>query len=437
MKKNKLELPSEELGGVDFIGTPPGWLLRSGISVVGVVAFTVIIVAYFIRYPDKIISQGVMTTEHPPVKLVAVQSGVVSKIYRRNNDYVSQLDTILYIRNSASIQDIRLLQRVVSQLNTISHADGYLDVYLPQNLLVGELQSQYARLQLVLAELRNSITRTVTQLQKENIDKELTNLRKLEAVLYREQVISQKELSIVEKEYQRSKNLHSDRVISDLDFEKSSLEFLRFQRSLEVSSNGLIQNKIRQNELLLKKSKLVDEYTHEINNNVIRLKELTQTISESLLLWGSRYVVLAEKHGTLIYSSGMHEKMFVSSGTTVASIVPGSELAAKFVKAFAPSVGIGKIKKGHRSLVKIDGFPYKEYGVIETEVQLVSMIPEKDKDGELVYEIRLPLSDTLRTNYGVFIPYQPDIGVICEIITEDRSILERIFNNFFDLIKNK
>ncbi|MFN7600819.1 MAG: HlyD family secretion protein [Bacteroidota bacterium] len=437
MKKNKLELPSEELGGVDFIGTPPGWLLRSGISVVGVVAFTVIIVAYFIRYPDKIISQGVMTTEHPPVKLVAVQSGVVSKIYRRNNDYVSQLDTILYIRNSASIQDIRLLQRVVSQLNTISHADGYLDVYLPQNLLVGELQSQYARLQLVLAELRNSITRTVTQLQKENIDKELTNLRKLEAVLYREQVISQKELSIVEKEYQRSKNLHSDRVISDLDFEKSSLEFLRFQRSLEVSSNGLIQNKIRQNELLLKKSKLVDEYTHEINNNVIRLKELTQTISESLLLLGSRYVVLAEKHGTLIYSSGMHEKMFVSSGTTVASIVPGSELAAKFVKAFAPSVGIGKIKKGHRSLVKIDGFPYKEYGVIETEVQLVSMIPEKDKDGELVYEIRLPLSDTLRTNYGVFIPYQPDIGVICEIITEDRSILERIFNNFFDLIKNK
>ncbi|MFN7330697.1 MAG: HlyD family efflux transporter periplasmic adaptor subunit, partial [Bacteroidota bacterium] len=347
------------------------------------------------------------------------------------------LDTILYIRNSASIQDIRLLQRVVSQLNTISHADGYLDVYLPQNLLVGELQSQYARLQLVLAELRNSITRTVTQLQKENIDKELTNLRKLEAVLYREQVISQKELSIVEKEYQRSKNLHSDRVISDLDFEKSSLEFLRFQRSLEVSSNGLIQNKIRQNELLLKKSKLVDEYTHEINNNVIRLKELTQTISESLLLWGSRYVVLAEKHGTLIYSSGMHEKMFVSSGTTVASIVPGSELAAKFVKAFAPSVGIGKIKKGHRSLVKIDGFPYKEYGVIETEVQLVSMIPEKDKDGELVYEICLPLSDTLRTNYGVFIPYQPDIGVICEIITEDRSILERIFNNFFDLIKNK
>ncbi|MFN5005816.1 MAG: HlyD family secretion protein [Bacteroidota bacterium] len=437
MKKNKLELPSEELGGVDFIGTPPGWLLRSGISVVGVVAFTVIIVAYFIRYPDKIISQGVMTTEHPPVKLVAVQSGVVSKIYRRNNDYVSQLDTILYIRNSASIQDIRLLQRVVSQLNTISHADGYLDVYLPQNLLVGELQSQYARLQLVLAELRNSITRTVTQLQKENIDKELTNLRKLEAVLYREQVISQKELSIVEKEYQRSKNLHSDRVISDLDFEKSSLEFLRFQRSLEVSSNGLIQNKIRQNELLLKKSKLVDEYTHEINNNVIRLKELTQTISESWVFLGSRYVVLAEKHGTLIYSSGMHEKMFVSSGTTVASIVPGSELAAKFVKAFAPSVGIGKIKKGHRSLVKIDGFPYKEYGVIETEVQLVSMIPEKDKDGELVYEIRLPLSDTLRTNYGVFIPYQPDIGVICEIITEDRSILERIFNNFFDLIKNK
>ena len=47
----------------DLIGVAPGWLLRSGITVIVIVTSVILAVSAFIKYPDKIIAKGIMTSQ--------------------------------------------------------------------------------------------------------------------------------------------------------------------------------------------------------------------------------------------------------------------------------------------------------------------------------------------------------------------------------------
>ncbi len=51
----------------DLIGNPPGWLLRSGITMVALAVAVFLSLAFVIKYPDKISASAVITSSEPPV----------------------------------------------------------------------------------------------------------------------------------------------------------------------------------------------------------------------------------------------------------------------------------------------------------------------------------------------------------------------------------
>ena len=57
-ENNNIEITYESPSGSqteinDLIGNPPSWLLRSGITMVGIVTIIVLGGSYFFKYPDK------------------------------------------------------------------------------------------------------------------------------------------------------------------------------------------------------------------------------------------------------------------------------------------------------------------------------------------------------------------------------------------------
>ncbi len=132
----------------------------------------------------------------------------------------------------------------------------------------------------------------------------------------------------------------------------------------------------------------------------------------------------------------MAEKKSVKQGEVIGHIVPNID-TDKYISAIYPIQNIGKIEKGQRTIIKFDAFPFKQYGTIESVVTTISKIPELDKNNMPMYEIKINLNETIVTNYNDTIPFKPEMTAIVEIITEDRSILERIFDQFLDLIYNE
>jgi hypothetical protein len=87
--------------------------------------------------------------------------------------------------------------------------------------------------------------------------------------------------------------------------------------------------------------------------------------------------------------------------------------------------------------VRLDAWPYKEYGSLVTQINAIASIPTINSEGIAGYEVKIGLTHPLTTSYGVTLPYQPRSTGIARIITEDRRVFHRIFDSFMSLLKNK
>jgi hypothetical protein len=57
-----------------MIGKPPSWLLNYGISAVAWVVLLLLAMSYFIKYPDVVTAKVVLTTEHPPIRMLPISA---------------------------------------------------------------------------------------------------------------------------------------------------------------------------------------------------------------------------------------------------------------------------------------------------------------------------------------------------------------------------
>jgi len=117
--------------------------------------------------------------------------------------------------------------------------------------------------------------------------------------------------------------------------------------------------------------------------------------------------------------------------------LPSGDSGTKYLSALAPSLGVGKVNIGNKAIVKIDAYPYKEFGLIVSVVDKISDTRVvSDIQNQLQYELTVPLHDTLITDHNKTINYSPNMSATLEVITSDKSILSRIMEQFLDLIKD-
>lgn len=153
--------------------------------------------------------------------------------------------------------------------------------------------------------------------------------------------------------------------------------------------------------------------------------------------WEEQHYILAEVSGKIVLQPNITQDIFAKPNTPLFSIISDKQQDKKYAKVITPVQGIGKITEGDKALLKLEGYPYKEYGVIISEVYHIAPLPNKDQEGNKYYELKISLSDTLMTNYKKIIEYKPQSALTAEIITKDKSILERITEQLLDLITEK
>ncbi|WAC01728.1 HlyD family secretion protein [Lacinutrix neustonica] len=167
---------------------------------------------------------------------------------------------------------------------------------------------------------------------------------------------------------------------------------------------------------------LIQQATIE-NSKILLLEKIKQ--------WEETYLLKSPINGVVNFHNYLiTENKNVLDGEDVFSIVP-DEFGQLFGVLFVPFNKSGKVEIGQNVNIFLDNFPAIEYGVLKGKVSNISRIQSNDG-----YLAKIDLPQNLVTSFNTKIEFKSSLIGKAEIITEDMSILERIFNKFRDVFVN-
>jgi len=420
----------------DLIGNPPSWLLKSGIGMIAIVFLCLMFLLSFIKYPDKISCGGYFTSDNPPLAIVSKTSGVVREIFVNEGDSVEKGDPIIFIENTADKNDINKLEEFLDRYERVNSLNALVALKVPKNLNVGGLQNDFAQMILKLSEVKDYVTGNLVDKQIETIETEIEQIGELNTSLSKEQEIFQQEEELIAKDYERSKELEKEGVISQVQKEGSESKLLSYKQQAEAKSSSQIQNKIRIEQLKQRQLELKNEQKQRIKSYKFSIAESIQRIRSGIKMWSEQYYIEAPESGTINLGLELTRGATITTGNPLAHILQNESNANKKIIASVPVQGMAKIELGHKAILKVVAYPYKEYGVVETKV--VSILPVDRLNGEtFMRDLVIALPDSIITSHNKEIKYEPLLKTQVDIITEDKSILARIFDQFLTLVKQQ
>ena len=107
----------------------------------------------------------------------------------------------------------------------------------------------------------------------------------------------------------------------------------------------------------------------------------------------------------------------------------GSEMCIRD-RCNIPIRNSGKIREYQKVLLKLENFPYREWGTVEASVGSISQVPRTGEN--LGYVVYLNIDD-LTTSYGKKLEFNQELIGTAEILLEEVTVLERLFYQFRNL----
>lgn len=88
-----------------------------------------------------------------------------------------------------------------------------------------------------------------------------------------------------------------------------------------------------------------------------------------------------------------------------------------------PIRGSGKVKVGQSVNIKVDNYPYLEYGMLYGKIESISLVATDNN-----YSVEVSLPKGLVSNYGKKLEFSQEMKRSAEIITEDLRLIERFLS---------
>jgi hypothetical protein len=229
-------------------------------------------------------------------------------------------------------------------------------------------------------------------------------------------------LELAEEEFEKYRLLAEKKVISPAELQQKEALLLAKRQTIPQMENTLISY---EGNILSKNKELTDIENLITEEQKKFIQALNSFISEAED-WKKQYVLVSPTKGKLIYGEFLQVNQPISQGQKLFYINPGNEkyygetILAQDVSA--------KVKNGQSALIKVRSYPYAEYGYLKGKISYMSDIPI----GDSIFFARI---DLLRSEQDSLIRLKPGILGDAEIITEDKSIFRRIWDNLTKNLK--
>ncbi|MEL6132151.1 MAG: HlyD family efflux transporter periplasmic adaptor subunit [Bacteroidota bacterium] len=407
----------------DIMDRPPRWIIRWGIGWIAGILAMMLLLAWLIQYPDILSARVLLTTTPPPVRLVAGQSGRLTQIFVRDHQQVAEGTPLAVLENAAITHDVLLLARQLDTLQTwyANPTAAMPDIHWQLFPQLGEIQDAYTlfRTQLASQTFFSSST-DYRQKQIQNLKTQIRALAQLTQNLKRQIRLQMQEVRLAKKEWEIRKQLAAEGAIAKLEADQAEVIFLRKKLAMEQVEASIFNHQIQQEEYETRLAELQQGNLAEETDLTIGLQESMKRLDNAMGRWKQQYLIVAPVEGEVVFADIWAKDQYVEAGTPVMSITP--ETQAIIGKAFLALQGAGKVKQGQRVHIKLDAYPFEQYGMLEGHILSMSSIPT---DG--TYVVDLVLEHGLQTTHQRALTFKPEMRGVVDIITEDMRLLTRIF----------
>ncbi len=427
-----VELRSEDVQ--EILGTPPGWLVRWGTTIALLGFAMMLAAAWFVRYPDVVEAKVVVTTATPPVDVIARTDGRIAKLLVSDTARVKTNQLLAVMQSTANYRDVLLLDSCLIAWQQLK-MDAFRNIQQPDSLTLGELQGDYADFVRILSDFKFGRDNRSASVQS-NINSINLQINQLQqSILFEQKALKRTndQLKIAEDLYQKQKELFDQGITSRVDFEKERTKLAELERQRDQYEENILQKRreiISMQNNISSASFGQQETTSSASS---RLSGSLNTLLSNVSKWKQTYLLLTPMDGK-ISLNGLTVQQFVRQGDQVMTVVPLQN--DKIIGRLAlPIAGSGKVKEKQRVILKLDNYPYYEFGTISGMIVSKSLVP-KDNQYSILVALPVNKNNTLRTSYGREIQFEQQLQGKAEIITDDKGFLQRISEQIFASVRH-
>jgi hypothetical protein len=415
------EKHSEEVQ--DIMSFIPNRLLSWGLSVLFVLFVLLLIGSYLFQSPEIIRAPMLLTTKNPPVSLISKSTGKLDQLFAIDGQMVVQKENIALINNPTNYKHYLILKKELSLSNRISDWDKQVFAYdLSDDLTIGELQSSYGPFLKSRSNFKHYLSQNYIPQKIGLIDKQIIKQQEYYQTLISQKEIMQKDLILSEKSFNRDSFLFQKRTTSEAEYDKSRQLFLSkkseslgFEATLRETESVILQLQSTRVELQMQHERELAEYR-------LALDESKQNIENAIHQWEEKFLVTSPINGKLTFTSIWSVNQEVKVGDLIATIIP-NEASAIIAKAVIPPSGFGKVEVGQRVNLKLNGFPYMEFGMLKGTIQSISLVPASQG-----YVAEIELTGGMTSSYRENLKFIQQMDGTAEIVTKEMRLITRLIN---------
>lgn len=420
--ERQAEIRNEEVE--ELLTAVPSWIVRRGIFVIFLIMVLALGFCPFIEYPDVLTAKVLITTANPPVTLLSKTAGRIVQINVADGQAVKQGQVLLVIESAADYKDVNTVRLLLDSTELLLKA-GRIPEILPERLLkTGELTASFLEFLKSYSDYKLQVETNPQEKEIELIRQELSEYRLLQSKYKEQEAIARDEFSLSEKDHARYASLLQNASISMKEFEDRKRDYLSAKRNYETVRINSINNTISMSNLEKNLLQLQILEYRENEKVVSALNQSIRNLRSEIGRWENNYLLKAPIDGKVSLFNYWAGNQNCREHERILNIVPFSKQKI-IAKLFLPAKNSAKLKEGQVVNIKLNDYEYQEYGMLRGIVKNISAVPEKE-----MYAVEAVIPDQLVTSYHKLLSYKAEMQGYAEIITEERSVFERIFYLF-------
>ncbi|MDR2037754.1 MAG: HlyD family secretion protein [Bacteroidales bacterium] len=382
-------------------------------------------IGYLVRYHDTVDGQISITALNAPVRLISNSNGRLHLLHE-DGTAITKGTVISFIDNPADYHNVCMVDSIINSCDITKIAG----IPLNEQLELGELSPAYSNFYVAHKHYHYFISSNTYEIRRNSLRSQIEMDTKILGNIQNEISVRNEILKISAEQLFKDSIIFSQKAMSEADYVRQKAEHLAsietYQRlQTELSS---IQSRIKKNTID------IGQLDAEENENAHRLwLELITNKNElinHIAVWKQNFVTISPVDGRLEYLDFWRQNSFVQNGQELYSVIPlKNELIGEMM---IPSYGSGKVETGQQVNVKLNNYPYDEFGSIRGIVKSISHITntiKTDQGNVDAYRVIVGFPDGSTTNYGAKLDLNFESKGMAEIITKNKRLIQRLFDN--------
>lgn len=412
---------------LDILSETPGWIVRTWTGVISGILVLFFISTWVIKYPEVLKGNAIVTTQIPPIRVVAPTGGRLIRLLAKDEMQVKKGDILVETENTTRLENIPTMKQLMAQAKVFLRNPQHKINFPGNHLVWGDLQEDFNLLRQSYLDYKRLQSDTYQTVQIQNLQQQAEELRQMGELNDRQKRISDEEFTNAEERFRSEETLYQKGIYSKSDYIESKNKHLKKQSEREEFHKSALINSLKINEVERNLQELAHTYTEKQRICLDNIERSIHNIENSLQNWRQNYLITAPADGKLVFLKNLTENQHLTVSDTLFVVMPEQ---AQFVASLDfPVRGMGKAGVGQKVIIKLDDYPYQEFGMLEGRV--LSMAPSLNVR---YYRVMVSLPKGLKSTYNQTFVCKSEMTGTAEIVTADLRLIERAFYGFRKLI---